>query len=180
MTKDFYPYGLQYHRAPTPLPDEWEGDLKEIARAGYTHVQFRPQWRAHERLRGRWTWDDLDGLFDLARENGLRVILKPMLETAPDWAFEELGGSRIGFHGIPISPIALGSFYVGGWLPCFDNPDVVDAALGLVLQRRQHVLRLPHYGAAVEPIWISSPSGRGLLCPIPRAGRGQWRNRSRP
>ncbi|MHB0997863.1 MAG: beta-galactosidase [Armatimonadota bacterium] len=128
MQYDFYPYGTQYHRAPTPLPDEWEGDLQEIARAGYTHVQYRPQWRCHERLRGEYTWDDLDRLFDLAHKYGLRVVLKPMLETAPDWVYTDLEGTRIGFHGVPISPIALGSYYVGGWLPCFDNPDVAVAA----------------------------------------------------
>ncbi len=44
-TFDFFPYGCQYHRAPTPPSGEWEGDLAEIARAGYTHVQIRPQWR---------------------------------------------------------------------------------------------------------------------------------------
>ena len=48
----FYPYGTQYHRAPTPLPEEWDGDLRELAATGYTHVQFRPQWRCHERIRG--------------------------------------------------------------------------------------------------------------------------------
>lgn len=124
MQYDFYPYGTQYHRAPTPLPEEWEQDLQEIAKAGYTHIQLRPQWRWHERLKDEYTWDDLDRLFDLAHQNGLRVVLKPMLETAPDWVFSDLGGTRIGFHGVPISPIALGSFYVGGWLPCFDNPAV--------------------------------------------------------
>ena len=29
---EFYPYGVQYYRAPTPLPEEWEKDLAEIAR----------------------------------------------------------------------------------------------------------------------------------------------------
>ncbi len=138
----FYPYGTQYHRAPTPLPDEWEGDLREISNAGYTHVQFRPQWRWHERIRGQAVFGDLDRLFDLAHENGLRVMLKPMLENAPDWVFDDLGGTRIGFHGIPIDPIAHGAFYVGGWLPCFDNPEVMAAAQDftrqLVLRYREH------------------------------------------
>ena len=128
LTNEFYPFGTQYYRAPTPLPDEWEMDLSELAKAGYTHVQYRPQWRWHERVRGQAAWNDLDTLFDLADKHGLKVILKPMLETAPDRVFEDLGGTRIGFHGIPIEPIAHGSFYVGGWLPCFDNPLVMEAA----------------------------------------------------
>ena len=128
----FYPYGTQYHRAPTPLPEEWEGDLAEIARVGYTHVQFRPQWRQHERIRENSAWDELDRLFDLADGNNLHVVLKPMLETAPDWVYDELGGTRIGFHGAPLSPHANAAYYVGGWLPCFDNPSVVAAAARFV------------------------------------------------
>lgn len=125
---DVYPYGTQYHRAPTPTPDEWEGDLSRLAEKGYTHVQFRPQWRWHERVRGEATWDDLDRLFDLAQGVGLRVVLKPMLETAPDWVFQQLDGTRIGFNGIPIMPVSHAAYYVGGWWPCFDNPAVVETA----------------------------------------------------
>lgn len=124
----FFPYGTQYHRAPTPLPEEWEEDLAEIKRVGYTHVQFRPQWRQHERIREDCAWDELDRLFELAQKNKLRVVLKPMLETAPDWVYDELDGARIGFHGIPLSPHANAAYYVGGWFPCFDNPQVVEAA----------------------------------------------------
>lgn len=125
---DFFPYGTQYHRFPTPTPSEWDRDLAEISRLGYTHVQFRPQWRCHERNRGIMTWNDLDSLFSLAQKYHLRVILKPMLETAPDWIFDQLDGTRIGFHGQPIPPIAHSAFYVGGWWPCFDNPAVAKAA----------------------------------------------------
>ncbi len=125
---EFFPFGCQYHRAPTPLPEEWPGDLAEIARQGYTHVQFRPQWRCHERIRGQYEWGDLDRLFELAAQNGLRVILKAQLENAPDWVFTELEGGRVGFHGKPLDPIAHAAFYVGGWWPCFDNPAVAAAA----------------------------------------------------
>lgn len=157
----FFPYGTQYHRAPTPLPEEWEQDLKEIARVGYTHIQLRPQWRWHERIRGKPGWDDLDRLFDLSGQCGLRVILKPMLETAPDWVFQELSGSRIGFHGVPLSPFANGAYYVGGWWPCFDNPEVVLAAAGFVktmIARYCHHPALWCYNAWNEP--VSRPLGQ--------------------
>ena len=94
---EFFPYGTHYYRAPTPLPEEWEDDLAEIKKQGYTHVQYRVQWRWHERIRGQYTWDDLDRLFDLAEKNDLKVVLQPMMETAPDWVYTELEGNRIGF-----------------------------------------------------------------------------------
>lgn len=111
-----------------PLPEERAEDLREIARCHHTHVQFRPQWRWHERIRGKYYWDDLDSLCDLAHENGLRVIIKSMLETAPDWFFNELDGFRIGFHHRPVEPISHAAFYVGDRLPCFDNPQVRQTA----------------------------------------------------
>lgn len=150
----FYPYGVQYYRAPTPLPDEWGGDFREIARAGYTHVQFRPQWRWHERVRGEYYWDDLDRLFELAYAQQLRVVLKPLLETAPDWVFGDLNAGRVGFAGRSISPMAISSYYVGGWLPCFDHPQCLEAALHftrtLVERYRDHPA-LWFYNAWNEP-----------------------------
>lgn len=132
MKEIFYPYGTQYYRAPTPMPDEWEVDIPELKRAGYTHIQLRPQWRWHEAVRHQYQFDDMNRLFELAEENGLRVILKPMLETAPDWVFTELNGTRIGFHGVPLTPFAHGAYYVGGWWPCFENTLVREAALDFV------------------------------------------------
>ncbi len=122
-----YPYGTEYYRAPTPRPEEWAGDLAELGRLGYTHVQFHTQWIWHERLRGQFVWDDLDQLFDLSHQNGLKVILKPMLECAPDWVYNELEGHRVDLQGNHIGPWAHGCAYVGGWLPCFDNPAVAEA-----------------------------------------------------
>lgn len=128
----FYPYGVQYYRAPTPRPEEWAGDLHEIYRSGFKLIQLRPQWRTHERHRGKIVWDDIDRLMELAGQNELKVIIKPMLECAPDWVYTELDGSRRTFGGQKLLPQAIGAFYVGGWLPCFDNPKVQSAAIDFV------------------------------------------------
>ncbi len=162
---EFYPYGTQYHRAPTPLPEEWEGDIKTIAEKGYTHIQFRPQWRCHERVRGKYVWDDLDRLFDLAEKYNMKVVLKPMLENAPDYVFTKLGGTRIGFRGLPINPHAPAAYYVGGWLPCFDNPKVRKAAEKFVIaltKRYKDRESLWFYNAWNEP--RSRPMGQ-CCCP---------------
>lgn len=128
LNYDFFPYGTQYHRAPTPISSEWEEDFAAMQKAGYTHVQFRPQWRCHERIRGQYDFVELHQLCDLALKYQLKVIIKTQLECAPDWVFEDLEGTRIGFHGQKLSPIAHGAFYVGGWWPCFDSPAVQQAA----------------------------------------------------
>lgn len=137
--EQFFPFGTQYHRAPTPLEGEWDGDMEEIAARGYTHVQLRPQWRCHERIRGQYDFSELDRLFAVAQSKGLRVIVKPQLENAPDWVFTELSGTRIGFNGQPLSPIAHAAFYVGGWWPCFDVPAVAEAAEKFTESLARHV-----------------------------------------
>lgn len=149
-----FPFGTQYYREPTPLPAEWEGDLREISRVGYTHIQLRPQWICHERIRGRESWDDIDQLFELAHKYHLKVILKPMMECAPDWVYSELNGYRIGFGGEHIAPEAHGAFYAGGWLPCFDNPQVREAASQFVQHMAERYREHPamwFYNAWNEP-----------------------------
>ena len=161
MWLDFFPYGTQYYRFPTPRPEEWEKDLRKLAAIGYTHVQFRPQWRSHERIRGHYEWDDIDRLFELAERNRLRVVLKPLLECAPDWIFRDCGGTRIGFGGMPLPPIAHGAFYVGGWLPCFDHPEVMAAGAAFAraaAERYKGHAALWFYDAWNEP--RSRPAGQ--------------------
>lgn len=162
---DFFPFGAQYHRAPTPLECEWDGDLAEIIAKGYTHIQFRPQWRCHERIRGEYDFAELDRLFAVAQKHGVRVIVKPQLETAPDWVFTELDGARVGFGGQPLPPIAHAAFYVGGWWPCFDNPAVAEAAGRFTEALATHVKDQPNlwfFNAWNEP--RSRPMGQ-CQCP---------------
>jgi beta-galactosidase GanA len=126
MTREIkgFPFGIQYYRAPTPLPEEWPADLRRVRELGFTFVQVRPQWRWHERRQGRFEWDDLDRLFDLCAENGLSILFQFMLETAPAWLYEKHRCYRVDLFGNRILPRGHGAFFVGGWLPCFDHPQV--------------------------------------------------------
>ncbi len=119
-----FPFGIQYYRAPTPLPEEWPVDLPRIREMGFTFIQVRPQWRWHERREGQFQWDDLDRLFDLCSDHGLQVVFQFMLETAPAWLYEKHRCYRVDLFGNRILPRGHGAFFVGGWLPCFDNPQV--------------------------------------------------------
>lgn len=115
---------VQYYRAPTPLPDEWEEDIENIRKLGFEAIQLRIQWRWNERKEGIYNFSDIDRLFDIAERNGLGVIIKFMLETAPEYIFRRYSGYRVSPSGEIIYPAANGAYYVGGWLPCFDNPCV--------------------------------------------------------
>jgi beta-galactosidase len=124
--------GTQYYRAPTPLPAEWETDLALIRETGLDGVQLRLQWRWVEPRRNEFRFDDHDRLLDLCAARGLQVVVKFIVETAPDYVYHRLGGMRVDFHGRPFPPQANGAFYVGGWQPDFNNPAVMDRAANFV------------------------------------------------
>jgi beta-galactosidase GanA len=121
-------YGSQYYRAPTPLPDEWEYDMEKMEDAGIDTIQFRIQWRWNERIEDQYTFDDIDRLFELSEKYKKKVIIKFLMENAPDYIFHKYHGYRKDMHGNPMNPGAHCAFYIGGWIPCFDNPKVIERA----------------------------------------------------
>ncbi len=116
-------HGTQYYRSPTPLPEEWEGDIKNLKDYNLDVLQIRINWRNNERVEGEYTFDDVDRLMDLAEQNGKKVIIKFLLECAPQYIFDKYGGDRIGPKGEVFRGGYHGAFY-GGWKPCFTNENV--------------------------------------------------------
>lgn len=120
-------HGTQYFRAPTPLPEEWETDISCHEEFGLDAMQIRMNWRWNEPKEGQYDFSDVDRLLELAEKYNRKVIMKFLLECAPQYVFEKYGGTRIGPKGELIRPGSHGAFY-GGWLPCFTNPQVQAAA----------------------------------------------------
>ena len=120
-------HGTQYYRSPTPLPEEWEEDIPKLAEYGLDAFQIRINWRWNEIREGEYNFDDVDRLFELAEQNGQKVIIKFLLECAPQYVFDKYGGTRIGPRGEKLRGGSHGAFY-GGWRPCFTNPDVARRA----------------------------------------------------
>ena len=125
-------YGTQYYRAPTPLPEEWETDLAALEGFNLDTIQIRVNWRQNERQEDVYTFDDVDRLMDIAEKHGRRVVIKFLLECAPQYIFEKYAGTRIGPKGELIRGASHGAFYTGGWLPCFTNPKVAERAAKFV------------------------------------------------
>ena len=122
-------YGIQYYRAPTPLPVEWEGDFsKMVERISVDTIQLRIQWRQNERREGEYDFSDIDKLFELSEKYNLKVIVKFLLENAPQYVYEKYDGYRRNADNTIIRSCSHGAFYVGGWLPCFQNEKVKERA----------------------------------------------------
>lgn len=174
MNKRKFLLATQYYRAPTPLPAEWEDDLRNIKKLGFEAIQLRIQWRWNERKEGVYNFDDIDGLLDTAKKNNLDVIIKFMLETAPEYIYRKYNGYRLSPDGTKIFPIAHGAFYVGGWLPCFDNPLVREhgsAFISEVVKRYGDRENLILYNAWNEP---RSRPGTECACEYSRRSYQDW------
>ena len=116
-------HATQYYRAPTPKRDEWDGDISRLSDISIDTFQIRINWRWNEKREGEYDFSDVDELFDLAEKHNKRVIVKFLLECAPQYVFDKYGGTIIGPKGEAVRGGSHGAFY-GGWKPCFTNPDV--------------------------------------------------------
>src|SRR5215471_7462111 len=81
-------FGSQYYRAPTPEKACWAADLAKMREMGFTQVKYWVQWRWSHRGPGRFFWDDLDELMDLAHMSGIGVTLNTIFDVAPVWLYE--------------------------------------------------------------------------------------------
>lgn len=116
-------HATQYYRAPTPKREEWDGDLSRLSDISIDTFQIRINWRWNERVEGVYDFCDVDELFDLAEKYNKKVIVKFLLECAPQYVFDKYGGTIIGPKGEEVRGGSHGAFF-GGWKPCFTNPDV--------------------------------------------------------
>lgn len=121
-------HGTQYYRTPTPLLTEWEKDIANMEAFGLDAMQIRINWRWNERKENEYDFSDVDRLMELAEQNNRKVIIKFLLECAPQYIFDKYDGTRIGPRGEQLRGGAHGAFY-GGWRPCFTNPKVRERAV---------------------------------------------------
>ena len=168
-------YGIQYYRAPTPLPAEWEEDLSKMAdRISVDTIQLRIQWRQNERREGEYSFSDLDKLFELSEKYNLKIIVKFLLETAPQYIYEKYDGYRRNSDNTIIRSCSHGAFYVGGWLPCFHNEKVKERAklfVRKVAERYAHKKNIILWNVWNEP--RNRPVGE-CYCPACRKGYASW------
>ena len=115
-----FPLGIQYHRPPTPPPEEWESDLAHVARLGLDHIYIWVTWPYVERSQGSYAWDELERLVDLSAQYGLDVALDLELWAVPTWA-ERDEFRQVGLDGQP-RPFASSPIHnLYSWRPCLDN-----------------------------------------------------------
>src|SRR6476661_4175067 len=70
---------------PVSRKEAWRADVKNIRAAGFNTLRCWIDWSSAEPNEGEYHLETLDVLTDLAREEGLRVLVQVYVDSAPDW-----------------------------------------------------------------------------------------------
>ena len=65
--------------------NEWRKDLQQIKDLGFNTVRTWVEWAHCEPKEGKYSFENLTLLADLAQEIGLRFIIQLYVDSAPDW-----------------------------------------------------------------------------------------------
>ncbi len=127
LSGEYFPFGTQYYRAPSPHREDWETDLKKMSEYGFNIVKFWVQWRWNNPEEDKYYFDDIDELMNLAEKYNLRVMLNTIFDVAPAWIYKNVpDASMITLGGKKIGPQSQPHRQIGGLGWCFNNDVVAD------------------------------------------------------
>lgn len=131
---NFIPFGSQYYRAPTPLADDWESDLKAFKSQGFNTVKLWVQWRWNMPKEDTYDFSDLDKLMDICAELGIKAILNIICDVAPAWFYKKYPESlMITADGRKLYPQTLSYRQIGGAPgPCFHHKKGAEIRRGFI------------------------------------------------
>ena len=157
---NYFPFGSQYYRAPSPHKDEWENDIKNMASLGFNTIKFWVQWRWNNPAEGSYYFDDIDTLIDLAGKFKLKVMLNTIFDVAPAWIYEKYkDASMITLSGKVIGPQTQPHRQIGGLGYCFNHDGVIKhffEFLETVINRYKDHPALEIWNVGSEPELTSS------------------------
>ncbi|MGC4111466.1 MAG: beta-galactosidase [Nocardioides sp.] len=145
--------GAQYYRAPTPDETCWEGDLRTMKALGLNCVKFWVQWRWSHRQEGRFHFEDLDRLMDLAGQQKLAVHLNVIFDVAPHWLFtKHPDAKQVTANGRLIEPRVSAHRQIGGMPgPCYNHPGARDDRRKFLEETVRHFGK--HPALAMWDVW---------------------------
>ncbi len=121
-----FPYGAVYFRKSNPPEQDWERDHQTAARLGMNTFRHWFMWSAIEVAPGKYDWRDYDRMLDLEEQNGIRTVIAPLDNTAPEWAFDRYPHARYRASDGAVSGSGISASSATGGFPglCLDNEDV--------------------------------------------------------
>lgn len=179
LSGDYFPFGSQYYRAPSPPPEDWDRDLGRMAALGFNTVKFWVQWRWNHPEPDTFYFDDIDRLMELSERHDLRVMLNTIVDVAPAWIYRMYpDASMLTLDGRRIGPQTQPHRQIGGLGLCFNHDEAVEHMMrfleATVERYREHpALEIWNVGSEPEltssmaemRLWADDASKMGdMLC----------------
>jgi beta-galactosidase len=167
-------------RDPRAKKDAWRNDVRQIQALGFNTLRAWIDWASGEPEPGRYQFDTLDVLLELAEEHDLRVVLQVYMDAAPQWVGERFPDSLfVSSNGQAIRPETSPGY-------CRDHQGVraADTAFYAALAARARTSRAflgwdlwsePHVINWANPTWIPNPEF--CFCPHTLARFRSWLER---
>ncbi len=171
-TTRFFPMAVWYGggkaRAPMLERDArgkkeiWRQDVKKIKALGFNTLRAWIDWASGEPEEGKYDFETLDVLLELAEEEGLRLVLQVYMDSAPQWVGRKYPDSLfVSSNGDAIEPESSPGY-------CRDHPGVraADNAFYAALAERARkspaflgwdLWSEPHVINWANPTWIPNP-----------------------
>jgi beta-galactosidase len=144
ISAEYFPFGSQYYRAPSPDYDDWDADLRHFAGQGLNTVKFWVQWRWNNPAPDRYDWDDIDRLMDLAASNGLHVMLNTIVDVAPAWIYESYPNAvMLTRDGRRVGPQTQPHRQIGGLGLCLTHEQAIGWMMEFLAQTVQRYTQHP-------------------------------------
>jgi beta-galactosidase len=140
----------------------WRKDIQAIKSLGFNTVRTWIDWASGEPSEGKYNFENLDVVLELAGEEGLKVVLQVYMDSAPQWIGRKYPDSLfVSSNGQSIKPESSPGY-------CRDHPGVrtIDNAFYAALA--EHTRRSPaflgwdlwsepHVINWANPTWIPNP-----------------------
>jgi beta-galactosidase len=184
---DFFPFSVWYSggkaRATmlseiTPSSrEEWRKDIRQIKSLGFNSIKTWVEWSHCEPHKGQYNFENLRMIFELAQEEGLKVIIQVYGESAPEWVGRSFpDGLFEAQNGDKIEPQVAPGY-------CIDHEGVRQAFLKFYEETSRIAVQYsnfygwdlwsePHIVQWGEPEWINDP--QYCFCPNSQARFREW------
>lgn len=167
-------YGGGKARAPMLESDArskkevWRRDLRQIKSLGFNAIRSWMDWASGEPAEGKYQFETLDVLLELAQEEGLKLILQVYMDAAPDWVGKKYPDSLF----VAASGYVMKSESSPGF--CGDHPGVREATVkfyAALAERARHSPAFHGWDLWSEPHvinWATAtflPNAEYCFCP---------------
>ena len=123
MTDNVLAFGAQYFRAPTPLPESWDSDIRHMKEDNFNTLKIWAQWRTNNPKEGVYDFSDIKAILDIAQKYNMKVIINIILDVAPAWFYKKYPESIMKMaNGNLLYPQATEYRQIGGAPgPCYHH-----------------------------------------------------------